>query len=50
MHFKKGFHLDKHLNNNYFHLLFSGFIRMKLDKTLILAGCFDVAQYSLLRK
>ena len=33
-----------------FLVLFSGFIRMKVDTTLILAGCSDVVDYSLLRK
>ena len=47
---KKGSIHKKYLNNNYFRLLFSGFIRMKVDTTLILAGCLDVTQYSLLRK
>ena len=47
---KKGSTHKKYLNNNYFRLLFSGFIRMKVDTTLILAGCLDVTQYSLLRK
>ena len=40
----------KYLDNNYFRVLCSGFIQMKVDTTLILAGCLDVTQYSLLRK
>ena len=47
---KKGFTRKKYLNNNYFRLLFSGFMWMKVDTTLILGGCLDVTQYSLLRK
>ena len=48
--FKKGSHHKKNLNNNCFRILFSGYIQMKVDTTLILAGCLDVTQYSLLRK
>ena len=47
---KKGSTHKKYLNDNYFRHSFSGFIRMKVDTTLILAGCLDVTQYSLLRK
>ena len=47
---KKDFTHKKYLNDNYFRLLFSGFILMKVDTTLILAGCLDVTLYSLLRK
>ena len=39
---KKGFTRKKYLTNNYFRLLFSGFIRMKVNTTLSLAGCLDV--------
>ena len=39
---KKGSTHKKYLNNNHFRLLFSGFIRMKVDTTLSLAGCLDV--------
>ena len=40
----------KYLNNNYFPLLLFGFIRMKMNTTLILAKHFAVIQYSLSRK
>ena len=40
--FNKGSTHKKYLDNNYFRLLFSGFIRMKVETTLILGGCLDV--------
>ena len=49
-HFKDISTDKKYLNNNYFLLLFCGFIRMKVDTTLILGGCSDVVDYSLLGK
>ena len=39
---KKGFTRKKYLNNNYFRLLLSGFIRMKVETTFSLGGCLDV--------
>ena len=50
MNFKKNFTNEKYFNNNYFLVLFCGFIRMKVDTALILAGLSDVVDYSLLRK
>ena len=40
----------KCLNNNDFPLSLIDFIRMKVNTTLFLPGCYDVVQYSVLRK
>ena len=39
---KKGFTHKNYLDNNYFRLLLSGFIRMKVETTFSLGGCLDV--------